>query len=162
MASSITKQNRQEGQEIAEFEEALRKWVNQCPLCKVQGRPKQKHQLEECQQDGAEDVRVALQLMVDEMTDKNKRRFERFSCCFYCYVPQAICQHWEQKEQGWWKEVDSVDCQFKGIVMAGFISMLHVQEKQLMGILYERMVTQDREKWVDEIAVYKWLGKKVR
>jgi hypothetical protein len=35
LASSITKQNRQEGQEIGELEEALRKWVNRCLLCKV-------------------------------------------------------------------------------------------------------------------------------
>ena len=84
--------------------------------------------------------------MVDEIMDRNKRRFERFSCCFYCQVPQAICQHWEQKEEGWWKEVDGVDCQFKRIVMPAFICMLHVQEKRLMDIVYERMVIQDKEK----------------
>src|SRR5277367_6555500 len=162
LASNITKQNREEGQEIAEFEEALRKWVNRCPLCKIRNRNNQ-HQLEECQQDGADDVREALQLMVDEMTGKGKRRFENYSCCFHCYIPQAICQHWQQKdEQGWWKEVDSVACQFKGIVMPAFISMLHVKEKWLMGIVYERMVIQDQEKWGDDIAVYKWLGKKVK
>jgi len=163
LASSITKQRRQEGQEIIELEEALRKWANRCPLCKVQKRHDQQHRLEECQQDGANDVREALQLMVDEMTGRNKRRFEKFSCCFYCYVPQAICQHWQQKdEQGWWKEVDGVDCQFKGIVMPAFISMLHIQEKWLMDIIYEGIVIQDQIEWGDEIEVYKWLGKKVK
>ena len=58
--------------------------------------------------------------------------------------------------------MDGVDCQFKGIVMPAFISMLHVHEKQLMDIVYKRMVIQDQEEWKDDIAVYKWLGKKVK
>jgi len=95
LASSITKQRREEGQEIAELEKALRNWANRCPLCKVQKRHNQQHQLDECQQEGASEVREALQLMVDDMTDKKNQRFERYSCCFYCQVPQAICQHWE-------------------------------------------------------------------
>jgi hypothetical protein len=64
-------------------------------------------------------------------------------------------------EQGWWKEVDDVSCQFKGIFMLAFVSMLHVQEKWLMDVVYEEMVVQDQVKWEDDIAVYKWLGKKV-
>jgi hypothetical protein len=39
--------------------------------------------------------------------------------------------------------------------------MLHVQEKWLMDIVYEEMVVQDQVMWNDDIAVYKWLGKKV-
>ena len=48
LVSSVTKQNREEGQEIAEFEEALRKWANGCPLCRVEKRRNHQHQLEEC------------------------------------------------------------------------------------------------------------------
>src|SRR5450432_4878580 len=48
LASSITRQCREEGQEIAEFEEALRKWANRCPLCKLQGMRQQQHRLEDC------------------------------------------------------------------------------------------------------------------
>lgn len=91
LALSITKQHRQEGQEIAELEEALRKWVNQCALYKVQKRHDQQHRLEECHENGANEVREALQLIVDDMTNKKNKRFERYSCCFYCQVPQAIC-----------------------------------------------------------------------
>jgi len=49
-------------------------------------------------------------------------------------------------EQGWWKEVDDVGCQFKRIVMPAFVSMLHVQEKWLIDVVYEKMVVQDQVK----------------
>jgi len=46
--------------------------------------------------------------------------------------------------------------------MPAFISMLHVHKKRLMDIVYKRIVIQDQEEWKDDIAVYKWLGKKVK
>jgi len=45
--------------------------------------------------------------------------------------------------------------------MAAFVSMLHMQEKWLIGILYEEMVVRDQHEWGDDIAVYKWLGKRI-
>jgi hypothetical protein len=156
----IQAQNRQEGQEVWELEQQLEEWSGRCPLCFVHGIKDNTHSIQECQQDGANDVREALQMMVDDMTDRNKKRFENFSGCFWCHVPQAICQHWTQNEQGRWKRVDGADCQFKGIVMPAFISMLHVQEKWLMGVLREEM-GRDQHEWSDDIAVYKWLGKKM-
>ena len=48
LASSITKQHRQEGQEIAELEEALQKWVNRCPLCFIRGQRDSQHSIEDC------------------------------------------------------------------------------------------------------------------
>ena len=46
--------------------------------------------------------------------------------------------------------------------MLAFISMLHIQEKWLMDIIYDGIVIQDQIEWGDEIEVYKWLGKKVK
>ena len=56
--------------------------------------------------------------------------------------------------------MNGVDCQFKGIVMAAFVSMLHVRQKWLIGILHEEMI-RDQHEWGDDIAVYKWLGKRI-
>jgi superfamily II DNA helicase RecQ len=90
LASRITKQRREEGQEIAEFEAALRKWANRCPLCKLQGKQQQQHRLEDCKQAESETVLRSVQTMTEEM--QGKKRFAKFSCCFDCGVPQAICQ----------------------------------------------------------------------
>jgi len=82
-----------EGLEVEELERQLQDWRGQCTLCYVHGIKDDTHSIQECPQDGADDVRAALQLMVDEMTDRDKKRFENYSCCFYCHIPQAICQH---------------------------------------------------------------------
>ena len=38
-------------------------------------------------------------------------QFEKFSCCFYCHVPQAIYQRWEPGEENIrWQEVTGHKC----------------------------------------------------
>ena len=50
---------------------------------------------------------------------------EGYSCCMYCYVPQAICQHWKAKSQdGRWEQDPTKDCQFKGVIVEAFWSMV--------------------------------------
>jgi hypothetical protein len=63
----ITQQHRIKGQEIAEFEAALRKWANGCPLCRVQGMHKQQHRLEDCQEAEIAAVSQAIQTMTQAM-----------------------------------------------------------------------------------------------
>ena len=57
---NITRQNREAGEEIAEFEEALGRWVNRCPLCKLQKRLNQ-HQLKDCTDAKLEAVLYSVQ-----------------------------------------------------------------------------------------------------
>jgi superfamily II DNA helicase RecQ len=117
LASKVTRQCREEGQEIAEFEEQLRKWANGCPLCKLQKRRQQQHRLEDCKHPELESVLHGVHSMTEEM--QGKKRFDKFSCCFDCGVPQAICQKWKQKDrQGWFEKVAGVECQYKGVLIA--------------------------------------------
>jgi len=67
LALRVTKQHRQEGQEIAEFEEQLRKWANQCPLCKLQKKGQQQHGLEDCKHPELESVLHGVQSMTEEI-----------------------------------------------------------------------------------------------
>jgi superfamily II DNA helicase RecQ len=92
LCQSIQRQNQQEGHEVWDLEQHLEEWKVWCPLCFVFGI-KNRHSIEACHQYGASDVKAELDKMVDEMTSIGQRRFELFSCCFYCYVPQEICQH---------------------------------------------------------------------
>lgn len=116
LAKQVTKQHRKDRQEIAEFEEQLRKWAIGCPLCKLQKRRQQQHRLEDCKQAELESVLHRVQSMTEEM--QGKRRFAKFSCCFDCGVPQAIYQKWKQKEeQEWFEKVAGVECQYKGVLI---------------------------------------------
>jgi hypothetical protein len=117
LASQVTKQHQEEGQEIAEFEEQLRKWANRCPLCKLQKKGQQHHRLEDCKHPELESVLHGVRSMTEEI--QGKKRFGNFSCCFDCGVPQAICQKWKQKDKvRWFEKVPGVECQYKGVLIA--------------------------------------------
>ena len=88
-------------------------------------------------------------------------QFERFSCCFYCHVPQAICQRWEPGEENIrWQEVAGQKCQFEGVVMPAIISALHVEKQWVVGVMREMAQEEGFNIQVDGV-VYQWLGRRV-
>lgn len=83
---SIQKQNQQEGQEVQELEQQLEEQKGQYALCFVYSIKDNTHSIQECHQDRANDVREALQSIVDNITDRNKKRFKNFLGCFWCHI----------------------------------------------------------------------------
>ena len=159
LASQVTKRHREEGQEIAEFEEQLRKWANRCPICKLQKEIQQQHRLEDCKHPELENVLYGVRSMIEEI--QGKKRFAKFSCCFDCGVPQAICQKWKQKDEtGWFEKVKGVECQYKGILIAIVVVIWVMWDSPKTNIIWEWMeedfVEQDN---LEE--VYGWFGRKV-
>jgi superfamily II DNA helicase RecQ len=159
LASSITRQRREEGQEIGEFEEALRKWANRCPLCKLQGMQHQQHRLEDCPHPEIETILSAVQTMTKEI--QGKKRFAKFSCCYDCGVPQAICQTWKQKEeQGWFEKVKGVECQYKGVLIPVVTVIWRAWDSKEKDIIWKWM-EEDLVDRNDLDRVYGWFGQKV-
>jgi hypothetical protein len=67
-----------------------------------------------------ETVLRSIEIMTKEI--QGKKRFAKFSCCFDYGVPQAICQKWRQKdEQGWFKKIKGVECQYKGVLISAVV-----------------------------------------
>jgi RecQ family ATP-dependent DNA helicase len=159
LASIITRQCQEEGQEIVEFEEQLRKWANRCPLCKLQKRQDQWHRLEDCAQPELESILYGVQTMTKEI--QGKKRFAKFSCCFDCGVPQAICQKWKQKdEQGWFEKVKGIECQYKGVLISVVVVIWEERDSSKTGFIWKWM--EDDSVDCDNLEeVYKWFGQKV-
>src|SRR5450432_3502659 len=159
LASSITRQCREEGQEIAEFEEALRKWANRCPLCKLQGMRQQQHRLEDCTHPELAEVLEGVRFMTEEI--QGKKRFAEFSCCYDCGVPQAICQKWKQKdEQGWFEKVRGVECQYKGVLIPVVAVIWRAWDSKETDIIW-KWIEEDLVERDNSEEVYKWFGRKV-
>ena len=159
LASNVTRQRREEGQEIAEFEEALRKWANGCPLCRVQRRRQHQHRLKDCTHPELETVLSAVQTMTQEI--QGKRRFAEFSCCYDCGVPQAICQKWKQKdEQGWFEKVKGVECQYKEVLISVVVAIWRAWDSRETDIIWKWMEDDLVERDNSE-EMYKWFGRKV-
>jgi hypothetical protein len=48
-------------------------------------------------------------------------KFERYSGCFWCGVPQEICNWWERNNHGRYLRVEDGDCQYRGVLVSGLI-----------------------------------------
>lgn len=159
LVSNVVRQRRDEGQEIAEFEGALRKWANGCPLCRVQKRYVHQHRLEDCTHPELETVLYAVQTMTQEI--QGKKRFAEFSCCYDCGVPQAICQKWKQKdEQGWFEKVKGIECQYKGVLISVVTVIWQAWDSDKTEMIWE-WIEGDSIKRSDLEGVYRWFGQKI-
>lgn len=158
-----------EGQECWDLERQLDKWVDQCPVCRVRKWSGETvdvyHTLSECrdEQQGA----VVAQVKV-----LHGMRFERFSCCTRCTVPQKVCAHWQEVAEGGkrFREAGSVPCQYKQVVRPAVAAMMvvgrgvHEQVVEWMtadGII--KVVEDVTETEVPEIqkAMLKWFQMRV-
>jgi hypothetical protein len=94
---------------------------------------------------------------------------ERFSGCFICLVPQAICHSWEEfssgGRQGYRRRGDG-DCQFRGVILNAVSAAIGVGDigkiREFISIEAGKMGIQgeDGEDW---FRVWKrWMGSKVR
>ena len=67
-------------------------------------------------------------------------QFEPYSGCFWCGVPQEICNRWEENGQGRYRRSADGNRQYQGVVLGG-----------LMGIVYgsgDRV----RERWAQRLV----------
>jgi hypothetical protein len=89
-------------------------------------------------------------------------KYERFSSCYYCGVPQAICKQWVQKGgQGWWERDINGSCQYKGVLIGVVATLLAEGEDEAVEEVYKWIRGLGVE--VEDIgAIYKWLGERVK
>jgi RecQ family ATP-dependent DNA helicase len=156
--TQIINQERQEAIEVSEFRQQLERWVDRCPLCHLQGRREQQHRLEDCQHPDLETVLGEVATMTIEM--QAKERFERFSCCYECGVPQAICQKWKAKDEGGYEEDQTVQCQYAGVVIPIVATILRAWHCDDTDIIYKWMREDSVDMAIPE-EPFKWFGRKV-
>ena len=108
---------------VSELRRYLEKWSDKCAWCLVCDRSESgEHLLKDCTEHGASIVRSYCEEFTGAVQAKGS--LEEFSCCFICYVPQAICQHWVGKSEGGLWEEDSTRCQYIDVIVPAFWSMV--------------------------------------
>jgi superfamily II DNA helicase RecQ len=155
----VRERERQEAYEVEELERQLDRFNNQCIYCYIHGIPSTMHSIDRCTTQGVQVIQQGVKEFIQNVQEK--KSFERFSCCLYCYVPQAICQRWKHKEEdGRWEEDSSEDCQYKNVIIPAFWSMVTFGGEQEMEWLCQwaeedgyNIRDPDQEAW--------WFGKKV-
>ena len=90
-------QSSQERTEIERFTRHLQFWQHRCPACEsietTDDMRVTSHSLTQCVSD---EVSTMQEL---EKQIASKIRYERYSCCYHCGLPQGICRRYEIKSE---------------------------------------------------------------
>jgi superfamily II DNA helicase RecQ len=113
---------RQESIEAQELQGKLEEWHEVCPLCRMHGMEGSSHTLQDC---GREEAR-----QVEERSRRLEQRirFENYTGCRWCGIPQAICRRWVLKHQSSnrFRRVDGQECQFRrNFIIAVIVAVIY-------------------------------------
>ena len=114
---TLTQQRQHEFADVEWLRRQLAQWANQCAICKAAGEGQSDHDIQRCWR--AESTRVKEQIKVIG----EKIKFEDWSGCFWCGVPQEICHRWESNSSGWYQRSKDGDCQYKGVLIGSLIGI---------------------------------------
>ena len=66
-----------------------------------------------------------------------KKRMERFSGCFYCGVPQALCGRWREEGVNGrrFKQIRGADCQYKGVLVRILVGSIEYNQEAGMEVV---------------------------
>jgi hypothetical protein len=49
---------------------------------------------------------------------RRSKVLEEFTCCLDCFIPQELCDSWEENEvEGGWKRGREKQCQYEGVMV---------------------------------------------
>ena len=156
----VQSRQQQEIAQVAAWEGWLQRLIGVCPWCYINRQGYWGgHSIKNCTVVGANTVRQNCQRFI-EMAEK-KRLMERFGCCFQCFAPQAICERWEQKEEGGrWVENRNKKCQLDRIFVAAFYSAWLKGGGEVTERIQEQAEQEGVDTTDDESMIW-WLGRKV-
>jgi hypothetical protein len=108
----------QEQLEVQRLEEMLQEWKACCAWCHVnECIGEEQHELANCTQEGAEDVQNGAREMLKQI------RWDRYSCCFNCGVPQSICASYTERLDARWEQIPGAQCQFAGVLVPSVVAI---------------------------------------
>jgi hypothetical protein len=159
-------------EEHQQFQDYRRKLVQQalqgCIFCSTANRDGDRaHSGLRCQEAPAIGgmVTEAYQLAVSmERFLRQRRVAEDFACCLNCFVPQELCNGWEENgSEGGWKRVATKQCQYEGIMISA-IAWVWTWFYDDSFTLYSKLGFSELEEWTEKERIeyiWRWMGKKV-
>ena len=73
---------------------------------------------------------------------EEKMRFEEYSGCFWCGVPQEVCNRWEDDGRGRYQRAEGRDCQYRGVLVGALFGLVYGSEHRVLERWVERVVEQ--------------------
>ncbi|KAI9035034.1 uncharacterized protein KD926_004698 [Aspergillus affinis] len=135
-------QMRQERLTEEQVAETALQWQDHCYICTLQGRDGASHDLYGCR---AADSQTAKRWMVQV---RRQIQYARYSACFQCGMPQAVCPGWENRSQ----------CAYRGILIPMVASMVFGPQAPVIQGLWQQRLQQAGVDYQDEGAIITFLG----
>lgn len=155
-------ETRKQGDEVDAFRRQLESWAC-CLVCRVERDEEQGHEMGACPMQGTEAweaCRDGLEVIEEEMF--RKKRFERYSGCFYCGLPQGLCDRWAATDDdgGRFARAEGGSCQYEGVLVRMYVGLMFIRGEA--GLAAVREMAERDGVDSDVVSWYKWLGRRVR
>jgi len=146
--------------ELERLEQHFQRWSNACAICMVTQADPGRHNWKNCST--ANDAQKKW--MEAKVKSMHHVKWEKYARCYYCWVPQAICDKWEETSiQGAFKTRGMhVLCQYDGVLQQAVAALLAFQQPTCTPWLEQQMQNAAIVHGSDEARLYKWLGLKIK
>jgi superfamily II DNA helicase RecQ len=101
-----------------QIERELARWKGVCVVCMAEGRENM-HSISQCKEEKGKMAENERQIA------QRRIRFDAYSACFKCGVPQDICERFEDNGCGGFRMKDGVSCQYFGVVFGMLYGVKH-------------------------------------
>jgi RecQ family ATP-dependent DNA helicase len=140
---TLTQQRQQEFADMEWLRRQLAWWTKRCGICEVAGEGQSGHDVRRCWRPESRQAKEMIKAVEEKM------RFEEYSGCFWCGVPQEVCNRWEDNGRGRYQRAEGRDCQYRGVLVGGLLGLVYGGEE---GVI-ERWVTRLVEQGVDASSI---------
>jgi len=140
---TLIQQRQQEFADVEWLRRQLAWWTKRCGICEVAGEGQSGHDVRRCWRPESVQAKEMIKAVEEKM------RFEEYSGCFWCGVPQEVCNRWEDNGRGRYQRAEGRDCQYRGVLVGGLLGLVYGGEE---GVI-ERWVTRLVEQGVDASSI---------
>ncbi len=134
-----------------QIERELARWKGVCMVCMAEGRDS-KHSVSRCTAGKGKLAESERQVAQGSI------RFQDYSGCFKCGVPQDICESFEDNGRGGFRKIPGRECQFYGVIFGILYGIKHGY-----GAIWNSWMWRMREEGVDindDRKLFTYLGRR--
>jgi superfamily II DNA/RNA helicase len=116
---TLIQQRQQEFADVEWLRRQLAWWTKRCGICEAAGEGQSGHDVRQCWRIESREAKEMIKAV------EEKIRFEEYSGCFWCGVPQEVCNRWEDNGRGRYQRAEGIDCQHRGVLVGGLFGLVH-------------------------------------
>ncbi|KAF2818577.1 hypothetical protein CC86DRAFT_433435 [Ophiobolus disseminans] len=114
---TLTQHRQQEFGDVEWLRRQLAQWANRCGVCEGAGEGSSAHNVRQCWRVESRQVKETIKAIEEEI------KFDKWTGCWWCGVPQEICHRWESNGRRGYQRAKAGNCQYRGVLMGALIGI---------------------------------------